>query len=148
MSDTGHIAELISIGGDAAALIAAQHKAAQRLLKETGLVFPKDGCAITLSVLLQTAGIDVADTYGALDLVHVLKHRGWQVVANGGQRPGDIGSTCGGEPHHGVDHVYLVLAAVNSDEMVIADNQVEHPHFRFVSGKGGKSPTRYFLRAA
>jgi hypothetical protein len=31
--------------------------------------------------------------------------------------------------------------------MVIADNQDTVPHFRYASGKGGKSPTRFFLRA-
>jgi len=32
--------------------------------------------------------------------------------------------------------------------MVIADNQQPAPHFRYASGNGGKSPTKFFLRAA
>jgi hypothetical protein len=31
--------------------------------------------------------------------------------------------------------------------MVIADNQATEPHFRYASGQGGKSPTKFFLRA-
>jgi hypothetical protein len=54
-----------------------------------------------------------------------------------------VGSTCGSVPHHGTDHIYLVLKFVNSDEMVVADNQAEAPHFRWASGKG-KSPTTSF----
>lgn len=146
MTDKDKLAQLVALGSGPH-LLQAQHRAALLLLHETGLVFPKDGCAITLSVLLQDAGIDVDDTYGALDLVNVLKARKWQVVAKGQQQAGDIGTTCGAHAHHGVDHIYLVLQAVNADEMVIADNQADHPHFRFVSGKGGKSPTTYFLRA-
>jgi hypothetical protein len=65
----------------------------------------------------------------------------------GQHQDGDVGTTCGGTPLHGVDHIYFLLHRVNDDEMVIADNQARTPHFRFVSGKGGKSPTTYFLRA-
>jgi hypothetical protein len=95
---------------------------------------------------LQQAGIGVADTYRAFDLGNLLKSRGWQSVAVGKQQPRDIGSTCGAALHHGTDHIYLVLKTVNSDEMVIADNQSEVVHFRWASGKG-KSPTTFFLRA-
>jgi hypothetical protein len=48
---------------------------------------------------------------------------------------------------HGDDHVYLVLDNTDADEMIIADNQHTEPHPRWISGKGGKTPTRYFLRA-
>jgi hypothetical protein len=127
--------------------MAAQHVAAVRLLKYDGEIYPSDGCAITLSVLLQEAGIVVADTYRAFDLGNLLAdNRGWQFVPVGQQMPGDLGSTCGSAPHHGTDHIYLVLKLVNSDEMVVADNQAEAPHFRWASGKG-KSPTTFFLRA-
>jgi hypothetical protein len=147
MSDADFIPDLIRIASDAAQLVAAQQDAAQRLLDFDGEVFPHDGCAITLSVLLQNAGIDVEDTFQALALGNLLKSkRGWQVIANGSQLAGDIGSTCGPVANHGFDHIYLVLKILNQDEMVIADNQESRPHFRFVSGQG-KTPTKFFLRA-
>ena len=146
MSDAPHIPDLIKLASNAAQLVAAQHIAAKRLLDFDGEVFPSDGCAITLSVLLQEAGIAVKDTFQALALGNVLKERTWQVVPIGNQKPGDVGSTCGPVAHHGQDHIYLVLRVLNADEMVIADNQQPQPHFRFVSGKG-KTPTKFFLRA-
>jgi hypothetical protein len=118
------------------------------LLDYDGEIYPKDGCAITLSVLLQDAGIAVKDTYQAFALGNLLKARKWDVISIGEQRIGDVGSTCGATPVHGRDHIYLVLDVLNSDEMVIADNQQTKPHFRFVSGKGGKTPTKFFLRAS
>ena len=146
-TDKNQIASLIAIGSDITKLNAAQATAAQRLLNYDGEIYPSDGCAITLSVLMQTAGIDVADTYMAFDLGNTLKSRGWTMIQVGQQQAGDIGSTCGPEPHHGTDHIYLVLKPVNADEMLIADNQAQAPHFRWASGKGGKSPTTFFLRA-
>jgi hypothetical protein len=71
--------------------------------------------------------------------------RGWTKISVGQQQAGDVGSTCGEVPHHGTDHIYLVLRTLNVDEMVVADNQEPTPHFRFASGNG-KSPTTYFLR--
>jgi hypothetical protein len=146
MSDLDQIPGLIKLASDPGQLQNAQHIAAQRLLDFDGEVFPSDGCAITLSVLLQDAGIDVPDTFQALTLGTVLKNRGWTTIQLGEQKPGDVGSTCGPQPDHGRDHIYLVLEALNSDEMVIADNQNPQPHFRFVSGQGGKTPTKFFLR--
>jgi hypothetical protein len=149
MGDKQHIPALIALASDRNQLLAAQHTAAQRLLEYDGEVYPHDGCAITLSVLLQDAGISVADTYQAIVLGNTLKSkRNWQVIAVGQQQPGDVGSTCGSTPHHGIDHIYLVLKVLNSDEMVIADNQESAPHFRWASGKGGRSPTKFFLRAS
>jgi hypothetical protein len=145
--DGSAIPALIKLASDPAQLNAAQHVAAKRLLDFDGEIYPSDGCAITLSVLLQEAGIAVADTFQALAMGNLLGNRGWQVIAVGAQQPGDVGSTCGTTPHHGDDHVYLVLRMVNSDEMVVADNQAEAPHFRWASGKGGKTPTTFFLRA-
>jgi len=97
-------------------------------------------------VLLQDSGINVPDTYMATDLGTRLKMRGWQEIRVGDQKAGDVGSTCGEVADHGTDHVYLVLQMVNSDEMIIADNQQSQPHCRFASGKG-KTPTTFFLRA-
>ena len=114
-----------------------------------GRSFRPTVCAITLSVLLQNAGIAIPDTFMAIDLARLLEDdRHWQHIPVGQQQAGDIGSTCGAEPHYGIDHIYLVLRMVNNDEMVIADNQAHEPHFRYASGIGGKTPTRYFLRAS
>jgi hypothetical protein len=147
-SDGQCIPALSKLASDPNQLVAAQHVAARRLLDYDGEIYPSDGCAITLSVLLQEAGIAVADTYLAIKLGQILKdNRGWQFIPVGQQQPGDVGSTCGSVPHHGTDHIYFVLTLVNSDEMVVADNQAEAPHFRWASGKGGKSPTTFFLRA-
>lgn len=96
--------------------------------------------------MLQEAGISVDDIYQAIGFGHILRERGWQVVSVGEQKEGDIGSTCGPTPHHGYDHVYLVLKGLNNDEMVVADNRESEPHFRFATGKG-KTPTKFFLRA-
>ena len=147
MTDLDQIATLIKIASDPNSLQAAEHEAARKILAFDGEVFPSDSCAITQSCLMQAAGIDVPDTYQALAFGNMLKQRGWQVVAVGSQQAGDIGSTCGTVPDHGNDHVYLVLRVINQDESVIADNQASAPHFRFASGKGGKTPTKFFLRA-
>jgi hypothetical protein len=147
MADTDHISQLVSIATDPHQLQSAQHIAAQRLLAFDGEVFPSDGCAITLSVLLQQAGVDVMDVFQAIQLGQKLQDRGWTRIPVGAQQKGDVGSTCGTFPHHGYDHVYLVLQPINADEMVVADNQDSSPHFRFASGKG-HTPTQFFLRAS
>lgn len=145
MSDAEKVTSLIQIARTS--LPHAERVAAQKLLNYDGEIYPRDGCAITLSVLLQEAGIDVEDTFQAIALGRVLEKRGWQVIPVGQQQAGDVGSTCGQVPVHGQDHIYLVLQALNQDEMVIADNQAQSPHFRWASGKGGKTPTTHFLRA-
>jgi hypothetical protein len=147
--DVEAIASLLALASNRQTLQAAQTVAAQRLLDYDGEKYPQDGCAITLSVLLQEAGIDVPDTYMAIDMGGLLQSRRWTKIAIGAQQRGDVGSTCGKTPHHGTDHVYVVLRVSNPDEpdeMVVADNQEPAPHFRFASGKG-KTPSTYFLRA-
>jgi hypothetical protein len=52
VSDKDQIDSLVALASDANQLQAAQHAAAQRLLNYDGEVYPQDGCAITLSVLL------------------------------------------------------------------------------------------------
>jgi chitosanase len=146
-TDGAAIDKLVALGADPQSLRAAQAIAAQRLLAFDREVFPHDGCAVTLSVLMQQAGIEVSDIYPAIELGQVLQRRGWKKIPIGQQQRGDVGSTCGPVAHHGTDHIYLVLRDVNQDEMVIADNQASSPHFRFASGNG-KSPTTFFLRAA
>lgn len=149
MSDAAYIPALLQIASDSSQLQSAQLVAARRLLVFDGENYPSDGCAITLSVLLQDSGVDVVDTFTAIELGRRLQNaRHWQLVPNGQQQAGDVGSTCGAQPNHGSDHIYLVLRAVNIDEMIVADNQASQPHMRFVSGAGGKTPTKYFLRAS
>jgi hypothetical protein len=145
-SDGEAISDLLAIASNPQTLQAAQAVAAQRLLVYDGEKYPQDGCAITLSVLFQEAGVDVPDTYMAIDMCRVLQSRGWTKITVGDQQRGDVGSTCGTTAHHGADHVYVVLRDLNVDEMVVADNQEPAPHFRFASGKS-QSPTTYFLRA-
>jgi len=146
-SDKSCLARLIQLGSNDSSLDDAQGRAARKLLHFDGEVYPRDGCAITLSTLLQDAGIDVPDTYQAIMLGELLRHhRNWQVVPFGEQQPGDVGSTCGDNPDHGRDHIYLVLKRVNNDEMLIADNQSRQPHSRFASGQH-KTRTKFFLRA-
>ena len=145
--DKSKIPTLLEIANDPEAYREVQHEAAQELFSLAGEDWPHDGCAINLSDLLQKAKIPVPDILQALKLgSHLRDHRGWQVIPNGQQQPGDVGSTCGTTPNHGFDHIYLVLQRVDEDEMVIADNQKPQPHTRFVSGKG-KTPTKFFLRA-
>jgi hypothetical protein len=149
ISDQGQIANLIALGSNPVTLDSAQKRAAAALLAYDGEVYPQDGCAITLSTLLQDAGINVPAIFRAFDLGNLLLNtRSWQQISLGSQQPGDVGSTCGSAPQYGSDHIYLVLKNVNNDEMVVADNQATAPHFRFASGQGGKTPTAFFLRAS
>jgi hypothetical protein len=147
MSDKSKIAALLAIAADVERLHAARRVAGQRLWDFEGTVYPKDGCAITLCVLMQEAGMDMRDIFWALEITNELKARGWQIVPNSDRQPGDIGTTCIDVPAYGDDHVYLVLENIDDDEMVVTDNQHTAPHPRWISGKGGKTPTRYFLRA-
>lgn len=140
--DRAHISRAITVAKNIESI---QHEAAHKLLKATGLRYPHDGCAITLSCLLQNAGIDIPDTYQALAMGQLLKSRGWTVVPVGQQQAGDVGSTCGASASHGNDHVYFVVSILNETEMVVADNQSLQPHFRFT--KKHQTPTKFFLRA-
>jgi hypothetical protein len=146
--DLGLIPQLLAVANDPVAYAKVQKEAKDELFEGAGEIWPHDGCAINLSDLLQAAGINVPDIFQALALGnHLRDHRRWQVIANGQQQRGDVGSTCGTTAHHGEDHIYLVTQRVDSDEMVVADNQRPEPHSRFVSGQGGKTPTKFFLRA-
>jgi len=148
VADAEHLKDLLGIASDRQSLVDAQHTAAARLLAYDGETYPHDGCAITLSVLLQRAGIDVPDSFEALELTNLLRNdRAWARIEVGNQQAGDVGTTCFDVPHHGQDHIYLVLKPLNKDEMIVADNQEPAPHFRYASGAGGKTPTNYFLRA-
>ncbi len=143
-ADAACIPALIEQGTTAAGLKAAW-EAGERALA----IFPSNGCAVHLSALLQQAGIDVPMTAGAGKLAARMEARGWLRMPVGQQQPGDIG-VCFDNDHGmpGSDHVYLVVARVDDDEMLIADNQrtVDAPHQRFATGKD-ETQTEYFLRA-
>jgi len=146
--DTDRIENLIHLGSNVVTLDSAQKRAAADLLAYDGEEYPQDGCAITLSLLLNDAGIGVPLIYQAIKLgQHLRDTRKWQVIPLGQQQAGDVGSTCGTTANHGNDHIYLVVKNLNDDEMLIADNQSTQPHFRYASGQGGKTPTKFFLRA-
>jgi hypothetical protein len=142
--DALHIPELIRQGSTGSGLKTAKLTAAAALPG-----YPHNGCAAHLSALLEQAGIDVTMTWGAGKLAHRLSDRGWAKVTVGHQQPGDVGVCYDNDPNvGGADHIYLVVGAVGTDEMMIADNQrtTDAPHRRFASGQG-KTPTEYFLRA-
>ena len=143
-ADAIHVPELIRNGSSADGLKAARATAAASLPG-----YPTNGCAAHLSALLRHSGIDVAMTWGAGKLAHVLADRGSSEITVGGQRPGDVGVCYDNDPTPpGADHVYLVVGPSGPDEMLVADNQrkTDAPHTRYASGHG-KTPTEYFLRA-
>ncbi|QNP40513.1 hypothetical protein [Lysobacter solisilvae (ex Woo and Kim 2020)] len=149
--DGDHVPELIRLGGSSAGLAQAQGIAAQAMAAAGLPAFPKNACAANLSALLQLAGLDFPMTFGAGKLAYMLggkfDSRRWVHVRAGDQIEGDVGVTYDNDTSiPGSDHIYLVVKRVDTDRMVIADNQATQPHERFVSGKG-KTPTEYFLRA-
>ena len=149
-TDKELVPKAVSIATTPRAYAAVQKAAAKVLKEEGGEEWPHNGCAANLSSLLQSAGIGVPSIVGAGALANKLggafNSRNWVHVPVGSQVPGDVGVTfdLGGNP--GADHIYLVVTRVDSDEIVIADNQANAPHIRFASGKG-KTPTDYFLHA-
>jgi hypothetical protein len=150
--DKDQIPKLLEIAKSREGLAEAQRIAAKALADAHEPPFPKNGCAATLSALLELSGINVKMTLGAGRLAHMLggqinsTGRRWDHIAVGDQQAGDVGVTFdeGGTP--GADHIYLVVQRINGDEMLIADNQAKTTHRRFASGRG-KTPTEYFLRA-
>lgn len=149
-ADGDHIAKLIQLGSDPESIKKVQALAA-KTMQGIGITYPKKSCAATLSHFLIQAGINLPVTAGAQNLADRLRvNRHWNRIKVGDQQPGDVGvcfSMADDVP--GADHIYLVIEAKDSDQMVIADNQVQGTtHTRFASGKGGKTPTEYFLRAA
>lgn len=142
--DSVHVPQLIRQSGSAEGLKAARIAAAAALPG-----YPHNGCAAHLSALLRQSGIDVPMTLGAGRLAHTIAQRGWAQIAVGRQRAGDVGVTFDDDPSiPGADHIYLVVEARGTDEMLIADNQRKQdaPHARFATGHG-KTPTEFFLRA-
>lgn len=149
MNDGQFIQALINLASTVGTLDEAEKMAAIDLKRLANTDYPKDGCAITASELLRMAGIEVPLTCVALDLDNLLQKRGWQKIAPGQQKAGDLGSTChGGVRHPGDDHIFTVCYDLNPQEMIVADNQSAWPHQRRTDGKDGKTPTNHFLRAS
>ncbi len=147
--DGYYIPKLIMIGSTPASIKKVQAKAA-KAMADIGYKYPTKSCAATLSAFLQEAGIGVPMTYGAGKLASRLRNdRDWDRIDLGDQQPGDVGVTYDNDTSiPGADHIYLVIEAVDEDLMMIVDNQAQgKTHTRYVSGKGGKTPTEYFLRA-
>lgn len=149
-TDKELIPKAISIATTPSDYAAVQRAAAKVLKDEASEKWPHNGCAANLSSLLQAAGIAVPSIVGAGALANKLggpfNSRNWVHVPVGSQVAGDVGVCFDLTPPAGSDHIFLVVTRVDSDEMVIADNQAKAPHTRFASGKG-KTPTDYFLRA-
>jgi hypothetical protein len=152
-SDEDHVPNLIQLGKDPKSIKKVQALAAKTIkaLGVPGLVYPKKSCAAVLSHFLREAGIDVPITTGAQNLADRLRvNRRWTRIKVGSQQPGDVGVCFSmSDDVPGADHIYLVVERKDSDLMVIADNQAQGTtHTRSASGKGGKTPTEYFLRAS
>lgn len=143
-TDAIYIPELVRQGSSSAGLKSARETAKAHLSQ-----YPTNGCAVHLSALLQQSGIDAPMTWGAGKLAYLLQDRGWSRINIGEQVRGDVGVCFDNNPNPpGADHIYLVVDALDSDKMLVADNQrdTDAPHVRFATGKG-KTPTEYFLRA-
>lgn len=146
--DKDCIDKLIALGSDPASIQRIQDLAAKEM-KRAGLGYTlHNACASTLSEFLNASGINVPITLGAGKLAARMGPggRGWDRIAVGAQRAGDIGVTVDNTSPSGADHVYLVVERIDADEMLIADNQAPRRHSRFASGHG-KTRTDYFLRA-
>jgi hypothetical protein len=148
--DQSKIPKLIECASSSAGLTEARRQAAEALGVSAKPKPITNGCAATLSALMQLSGISIPMTLGAGKLANRLggsiNSRRWESIAVGHQHPGDVGVTFDNGGNPGADHIYLVLKRLNADDMMIADNQDKVPHKRAASGKG-KTPTDYFLRA-
>jgi hypothetical protein len=140
-NDKQCVPRLIQLGDDVESLHKVQDIAA-RSMKAAGYGYTlHNACAATLSAFINEAGITVVTTLGAGRLAKRLSdERDWERVSVGNQQAGDVCVALNDV------HIFLVVAAKGTDEMIIADNQAPTPHTRFASGKG-KTPAAYFLRA-
>ncbi|MBV9076705.1 MAG: hypothetical protein JO048_04390, partial [Methylobacteriaceae bacterium] len=144
--DAARIPRLIELGADPEQCREIRERAFAAMTRIYGKPTARNACACTLSMFLRASGVDVEVEYGAGNLARILeKERGWQRVPVGQQQPGDVGVTQDRLPPAGADHIYLVVARLDADRMLIADNQqASAPHPRWASGQ---TPTAYFLRA-
>jgi hypothetical protein len=133
----------------------AARTAMRKRAKEFDPEFPTNGCASLMSALLERALTavgrpdDFAGFPRVLDFGEALAARGWQRVPMGQEKAGDIAITKN-DPRTGRPaHTFLLVRAVvgNPDVWTILDNQAADLHTRSLSGRGGKTPTDYFLRS-
>jgi hypothetical protein len=148
--DAAIIQKLVQIGSDKESCDEIRAKAFKAMAQIYGKPTARNACACTLSMFLKAAGIQMEIIFGAGKLARFLeKNRLWERVKIGQQRPGDVGVTLDETSPFGADHIFLVVERIDDDKMLIADNQSAHsPHERYASGKGGKTPVDYFLRAS
>lgn len=150
LSPNMRVTKLIELGSTAVGLKQAREMAAASLPG-----YPHNGCAAHLSALLLLAGFPYEMIWGAGKLAHYLAAHGWQKIAVGQQQAGDVGVCFDNNPSPpGADHIYLVIETIDTDRMIIADNQRDedetHPRNasgKAVQGQSAKTPTEYFLRS-
>lgn len=146
--DAAAVARLIELGSSAASCERLRERARQAMVRIYGKPTFKNACAATLSIFLQEAGIKIPLEYGAGRLAKMLRERGWQQIDVGEQEAGDVAVTEDNGPPSGADHIFLVVERLGPDKMMIADNQTSDcPHTRYASGRDGRTPCEYFLRA-
>ncbi|MBY5399485.1 hypothetical protein HFN01_32300 [Rhizobium leguminosarum] len=145
--DAGCINELVALA-EGKGLRKARKVAAEALGISPGKTSITNGCALTLSHMLQQAGanIPLIDNSGRL-AKHLEKDRNWKRVAVGDHQRGDVGVTYDNGGVDGADHIFLVLEVLGNDEVLTADNQDVEPHPRSLKEVGTYTETEYFLRA-
>ncbi|QND60148.1 hypothetical protein [Mesorhizobium huakuii] len=146
--DASKIAKLVSVASDPQKCEAIREQGKEAMIPIYGEATSHNACAATLCCFLNAADINVPMERGAGALAKYLeKTRGWARVKVGGQKPGDVAVCFDNTKPAGADHIYLVVKCLDSDEMLIADNQTNYcPRIRYASGHG-QTAVEYFLRA-
>lgn len=114
--------------------------------------FPRDACAVTLSLALKRAGLEqLALDASAEGLARKLKALGWQVADQAEEpHPGDVFVTEDLNGNGLADHIGLVICPSAPGWFVAGDNQMGnyggHPYRRNI-GPGKKTPVAYWLRS-
>jgi hypothetical protein len=142
--DNDQIPKLVRLGSTQQGIQNAQ-SLAKKVMQDNGYGSTlHNACAATLSEFMNLAGIDVPITLGAGNLARRIQGRGWNQIGVGNQQVGDVAVADNDV------HIFLVVQAIDKDEMVIADNQAPGPHRRKASGDPelDHTPVHYFLRAA
>jgi hypothetical protein len=142
--DKDQIPKLLQLGSTQQGVQQAQ-SLAKKVMQDNGYGSTlHNACAATLSEFMNLAGIDVPVTLGAGNLARRISGRGWGQIDVGNQEAGDVAVADSDV------HIFLVIQAINKDDMVVADNQAPGPHRRKASGDRAlnHTPVHYFLRAA
>jgi hypothetical protein len=141
--DKDHIPELIALGSTQQGVQRAQALAKQVMYDNGYGSTLHNACAATLSEFMDLVNINIPITLGAATLAARVQGRGWNKISVGGQRAGDVAIAVNNV------HIFLVVQAIDNNQMLVADNQAPGPHPRRASGDASlnHSPTAYFLRA-